>query len=365
MLLYDDDGDLVTGEAGNLVDTLEKNNATTAESVTIAESSNTNGKYQCSFTPADGGNGVYYQLRVTHATYNTQGWYGEFEVLEHDNQSIGADVDDVLADTNEMQGKLPTNNIMGSSVKTDKDDEIDDILVDTDTMEADLKTYMDTKETNIIVEIDANETKIDALQTDLDNPNQYKADVSALAIEANVEGHVTDALNTYDPPTRTEATADKDAIITEVNANETKIDSIITTLSTLVADIWSYATRTLTSFGTLITNIWGYATRTLTGIGTSGIASESNATSNKNAIESAISTSESNIRGADNDNLKDISDQIDGLGGNGGPNLQEIEDHLVEQDTAITGLPARIWRYVDRGLNNIQNFTRGLWNKNG
>jgi|GEM_PF-4158712 len=33
----------------------------------------------------------------------------------------------IEADTDEMQGKLPTNNIMGSSVKTDKDDEIDQI----------------------------------------------------------------------------------------------------------------------------------------------------------------------------------------------------------------------------------------------
>ncbi len=36
------------------------------------------------------------------------------------------------------------------------------------------------------------------------------------------------ALTDYDPPTRTEATADKDAIITEVNANETKIDALQT-----------------------------------------------------------------------------------------------------------------------------------------
>ena len=34
--------------------------------------------------------------------------------------------------TNEMQGKLPTNNIMGSAVKTDKDDEIDRILTATE-----------------------------------------------------------------------------------------------------------------------------------------------------------------------------------------------------------------------------------------
>ncbi len=34
------------------------------------------------------------------------------------------------------------------------------------------------------------------------------------------------ALTAYDPPTRTEATTDKDAIITEVDANETKIDAL-------------------------------------------------------------------------------------------------------------------------------------------
>lgn len=45
--------------------------------------------------------------------------------------TVSGVVDAILVDTNEMQGKLPTNNIMGSSVKTDKDDEIDAILVDT------------------------------------------------------------------------------------------------------------------------------------------------------------------------------------------------------------------------------------------
>lgn len=45
---------------------------------------------------------------------------------------------------------------------------------------------------------------------------------------ADVNTECDTALTDYDPPTRTEATADKDAIITEVNANETKIDAIPT-----------------------------------------------------------------------------------------------------------------------------------------
>ena len=43
-----------------------------------------------------------------------------------------------------------------------------------------------------------------ALLDDLGTPANFKADVSALAIEANVEGHVTTALNAYDPPTKAE-----------------------------------------------------------------------------------------------------------------------------------------------------------------
>lgn len=43
---------------------------------------------------------------------------------------------------------------------------------------------------------------------------------------AAVNAEVDTALSDYNPPTRTEATADKDAIIAEVNANETKIDTM-------------------------------------------------------------------------------------------------------------------------------------------
>jgi hypothetical protein len=44
-------------------------------------------------------------------------------------------VDSVLTDTNEIQGKLPTNNIMGSSDATDKDDEIDSIKIKVDAIQ--------------------------------------------------------------------------------------------------------------------------------------------------------------------------------------------------------------------------------------
>jgi len=114
--------------------------------------------------------------------------------------------------------------------------------------------------------------QLDTAQTDLDNPGQYKADVSALAIEANVEGHVVAGLGTYTAPTKAELDAAETNIIAEVDANETKIDAITTTLSTMVTDIWSAGTRTLTSFGTLVsditTSVWAAGARTLTSFGT-------------------------------------------------------------------------------------------------
>ena len=52
-------------------------------------------------------------------------------------------------------------------------------------------------------------------------------DIAPIAI-ADINAECDTALTDYDPPTRAEATTDKAAIITEVDANETKIDAIPT-----------------------------------------------------------------------------------------------------------------------------------------
>lgn len=64
----------------------------------------------------------------------------------------------------------------------------------------------------------------------------YKADVSALALEANSQSNAAAALTAYDPPTRTEATTDKDAIITQVDGNETKIDAVKVDTASILVD---------------------------------------------------------------------------------------------------------------------------------
>jgi len=110
-------------------------------------------------------------------------------------------IDNIETDTNEIQGKLPTNKFMGSSDGSDKDDEIDAIKAKTDNLPAD-----PASETNV----DANETKIDTLQAD------------ATAIKAKTDNLPADP-------------ADESNIIAEIDANETKIDALQTDLTAVKA----------------------------------------------------------------------------------------------------------------------------------
>jgi len=95
----------------------------------------------------------------------------------------------------------------GASISADLviiDGIVDTILADTNELQTNQGNWITATGFSVPNEYNV---VIAALQTDLDNPNQYKADVSALAIEANVEGHVTTSLNSYDPPTNAEMIA--------------------------------------------------------------------------------------------------------------------------------------------------------------
>jgi hypothetical protein len=108
--------------------------------------------------------------------------------------------------------------------------ETNQILTDTNELQSDWENggRLDIILDEITTQGDVNESKLDDIQTDLDNPDQYKADTAGLATESN-------------------ATLNTNTIIAEVNGNETKIDGIISSLSLLVANIWNYTTRTLTA----------------------------------------------------------------------------------------------------------------------
>jgi len=106
-------------------------------------------------------------------------------------------VNDVL---NDLDGKLPTNNIMGSSVKTDKDDEVDLILADTGELQTD---WVDGGRLDLLIDAilaDSNELQtdwanggrldllLDSVITKVDTVDDY-VDTEVAAIKA-----VTDTL---------------------------------------------------------------------------------------------------------------------------------------------------------------------------
>lgn len=158
--------------------------------------------------------------------------------------NIPADVDAILADTTAMDSRLPSDPADQSQVEA----------------------AITTAEANIRGGSDTLATLSD--QLDL------------VALETNVVGHVTTALNTYDPPTRAEATSDKNEIITEVNANETKIDAIKAETAAIFADTDAIDSR---------------------------LPSDP---ADQSLIEAAISASEAAIRDG-SDTLATLSDQLD------------------------------------------------------
>ena len=171
-----------------------------------------------------------------------------------------------------------TDNVAGGFVAgggTISDDARYDVTQITDSATSALNTYdpptraeATSDKDEIIVEIDANETKIDAVQTTVDAIETDTQDLQtqigtagagltdlggmSTAMKAEVESEANDALVAYDPPTRAEATADKDEIIVEVDANETKIDAVQTTVDNIETDTQDIQTNigTIEDLGT-------------------------------------------------------------------------------------------------------------------
>lgn len=115
------------------------------------------------------------------------------------------DRDSILVDTNEIQGKLPANFIMGSSVTTNKDDEIDAIMAVTDLLpNAGALTDIDTGINNIEAKLPTNYIMGSGVVTDKDDEiddiladtevMQPLIDQSLSATESNIRGSDSDDL---------------------------------------------------------------------------------------------------------------------------------------------------------------------------
>jgi len=174
---------------------------------------------------------------------------------------------------------------------------------------------------------------------------------SATLSAAQVNAACDTALTDYDAPTRAEATADKDAIITEVNANETKIDAVKGDTAAILLD-----TAVIGALGAGLTAIpwnsdwdtevqsecadalttYDAPTKAEMDAGHALLATPAQVatalTDYDAPTKAELDTTESNIRGADSDTLKTLSDQIDGIGGGGGGDATEAKQDIIIAD---------------------------------
>lgn len=69
--------------------------------------------------------------------------------------------------------------------------------------------------------------------------NIYEDSATLPVLDADTEVHALAALNTYDPPTRAEATADKDEILASIQVNSVKLDTLLgeDTTAPIIADV--------------------------------------------------------------------------------------------------------------------------------
>ena len=111
-------------------------------------------------------------------------------------------IDTIIAKTDNLPGDPASEtNVNANETKIDAV-KVDTaaILIDTDTMEADLKTYMDTKETNINNNVNDNETKIDTAITDIGNLNDLEsADIQTVLENNDLDHLIKVAHPTGDP----------------------------------------------------------------------------------------------------------------------------------------------------------------------
>lgn len=181
---------------------------------------------------------------------------------------------------------------LGTQAKADVEAECGDALTAYDPP---TRTEATADKDAIITEVNANETKIDTMDAVVDEiPSETNAKTWNATALAAIQSECNDALVAYDPPTRAEATADKDAIITEVNANETKIDTVDTVVDTILVDTADMQPKVDTI---------------------------------NTRVDQSLSTTESNIRGSDSDDLKVLSDQLDS-------NLSAIQ--AIQNNTRFT-----------------------------
>jgi hypothetical protein len=95
ILVLDSTGTAVTGLTdGDFSKELLRNKSSSSDSITITEKGN--GYYYVDFTPTS--TGIYF-WKITHATYEPNGWYDYYRVITNDTDDIKSETSNIYTDT--------------------------------------------------------------------------------------------------------------------------------------------------------------------------------------------------------------------------------------------------------------------------
>ena len=146
--------------------------------------------------------------------------------------SVDDHLDDILEDVDEMQGKLPTNFIMGSGVATDKDDEVDTVLTNTQAIQ--------TIVTQNNIDIATVDGKVDIVDTNVDTLLTNTTDIEAKIdiIDTNVDAVLvdTDEIQSKLPTNNIMGSSDKTDKDDEIDNILGKVTSIESTVNDIESD---------------------------------------------------------------------------------------------------------------------------------
>jgi len=127
--------------------------------------------------------------------------------------------------------KADVSNLATSNALATHDAKLDAVKAKTDLLPADIAT--ETTVNAVKAQTDKMKFVGDDIKATLDGEAVVLPDDLTATMKASVRTQVDNGLVSYDAPTRAEATSDKDEIIVQINANEVKIDSIQASIDAL------------------------------------------------------------------------------------------------------------------------------------
>ena len=196
-------------------------------------------------------------------------------------------------------------------------------LLTTDSRLNNIDTPISTRLSGSYLSSLASASRVEAIQVDLDNPDQYKADISGIVSASTIWQYAV----------RT---------ITSVSGlNLASASSVENITGTSASEIWSYAERYLTSGSNLnitgisASTIWEYTVRSLTDKG-DFLLSETSASTIVDKVWDELLSAHASI-GTAGSALADIHNEIGGISVSGA-SAQEVWEYQTRTITSVSGL---------------------------